>query len=131
MDHSSKAKRHDKKEFEVGLINGVITSHNLHNEGINSENNSESPVAGNEKYLHAVHSCLGDLFTFIDGEKQSAGHNHACNSNTSDYRQQETTETMLKPLVNYGYPQNLNEAATKKIEMILSDKTADACTKSA
>ncbi|MCO5945518.1 hypothetical protein [Mucilaginibacter flavidus] len=143
MDHYREIKNtlnwHNEGKFEVELINGVITKLNFCEPGKGPEDIGKSLTSTNYKYLQAVYSCLGDLFTFIEEENKRLGYKYAREIEVPGYSQDETaknnypssSETILRPLINYDHQQDLTKAATEKIEGILADKTADANAKSA
>ncbi len=141
MDHYREIKNtlnwHNEGKFEVELINGVITKLNFCEPGKGPEDIGKSLTSTNYKYLQAVYSCLGDLFTFIEEENKRLGYKYAREIEVPGYSQephsnyQGSSETVLRPLINYDHPQDLTKAATEKIEGILADKTADNNAKSA
>jgi len=143
MDHYREIKNtlnwHNEGKFEVELINGVITKLNFCEPGKGPEDIGKSLTSTNYKYLQAVYSCLGDLFTFIEEENKRLGYKYAREIEVPGYSREETaqsnyqgsSETILRPLINYDHPQDLTKAATDKIEGILADKTVDNNAKSA
>ncbi|MEP6614899.1 MAG: hypothetical protein ABJA76_23490 [Mucilaginibacter sp.] len=143
MDHFREIKNtlnwHKEGKFEVELINGIITKLNFCEPGKGPEDTGKSLTSTNYKFLQSVHSCLGDLFTFIEEENKRLGYKYAREIEVPGYHQEEVAEnsyqapaeTILRPLINYDHPQDLTKAATEKIEAILSDTSADNNAKSA
>jgi len=143
MDHYREIKNtlnwHNEGKFEVELINGVITKLNFCEPGKGPEDIGKSLTSTNYKYLQAVYSCLGDLFTFIEEENKRLGYKYAREIEVPGYSHEGvpqnnypgSSETILRPLINYDHPQDLTKAATEKIEGIMSEKSADNNAKSA
>ena len=113
MDHYREIKNsltwHGEGRFEVEVINGVITKLNFCEPGKGPEVSGKCLTSTNFKFLHAVYSCLGDLFAFIKEENQRLGYSYAENVEISQYHDDEAiegeyptiAETKLRPLINY------------------------------
>jgi hypothetical protein len=109
MDHFREIKNnltwHNEGKFEVELINGVITKLNFCEPGKGPDDTGKCLTSTNFKYLQAVHSCLGDLFNFIEEENKRLGYKYAEHVPVPNYRQEEDShqsqEATLRPLMNY------------------------------
>ncbi len=111
MDHFREIKNHltwhNEGRFEVELINGVITKLNFCEPGKGPDDIGKSLTSTNFKYLQAVHSCLGDLFSFIEEENKRLGYKYAEHIPAPSYHQidaddsQLPQEATLRPLMNY------------------------------
>jgi len=126
MDHYREIKNtlnwHNEGKFEVELINGVITRLNFCEPGKGPEDTGKSLTSTSYKFLQAVHSCLGDLFAFIEEENKRLGYKFARETEIQPYHRddkeedyQPTGETILRPLINYDHqpdtPENHTEPA--------------------
>lgn len=112
MDHFREIKNHltwhNEGKFEVVLINGVITKLNFCEPGKGPDDTGKSLTSTNYKYLQAVHSCLGELFSFIEEENKRLGYKYAEHIPAPNYQHvdaddenQELPEVKLRPLMNY------------------------------
>jgi hypothetical protein len=123
MDHFREIKNsltwHNEGKFEVELINGIITKLNFCEPGKGPDDTGKCLTSTSYKFLQAVHSCLGDLFTFIEEENRRLGYRYASEGEIQPYNQEHTeqttqapSETILRPLINYDHqPQPPNIAA--------------------
>ncbi|TSD67833.1 hypothetical protein FFF34_010725 [Inquilinus sp. KBS0705] len=113
MDHFREIKNnltwHAEGKFEVELINAVITKLNFCEPDKGPEDTGQCLTSTNYKFLRSVHSCLGELFTFIDEENKRLGYSFAREEEISTYIEETTeteypnlTETKLRPLINYN-----------------------------
>jgi hypothetical protein len=113
MDHFREIKNnlkwHNEGQFEVELINGIITKLKFCEPGKGPEDTGKALTSTNFKYLQAVYSSLGDLFTFIEEENKRLGYSYARVDETL-YHDDENTdenyipaETKLRPLINYDH----------------------------
>jgi len=137
MDHYREIKNtlnwHNEGKFEVELVNGVITKLNFCEPGKGPEDTGKSLTSTSYKFLQAVHSCLGDLFAFIEEENKRLGYKFAREAEIQQYHQdlkddyQAGSETILRPLINYDHqpePSSMQENG-------LSETIPDATVKSA
>ena len=137
MDHYREIKNtlnwHNEGKFEVELVNGVITKLNFCEPGKGPEDTGKSLTSTSYKFLQAVHSCLGDLFAFIEEENKRRGYKFAREAEIQQYHQdlkeddyQPGGETVLRPLINYNHqPESSIQASG------LSETIPDATVKSA
>src|SRR4051812_1041023 len=110
MDHFREIKNqltwHNEGKFEVELINGVITKLNFCEPGKGPHDTGKCLTSTNYKYLQAVHSCLGDLFNFIEEENKRLGYKYAEHVSIPSYQQaddeHQSQEATLRPIMNYG-----------------------------
>lgn len=118
---------HSEGKFEVELINGIITKLNFCEPGKGPEVTGKCLTSTNFKFLQAVHSCLGDLFAFIEEENKRLGYSYARASEIPHYQEEEDTtegtypmsaETRLRPLINYGHQQESRKPLTDNDELI-------------
>jgi hypothetical protein len=113
MDHFREIKNnlkwHNEGQFEVELVNGIITKLKFCEPGKGPEDTGKALTSTNFKYLQAVYSSLGDLFTFIEEENKRLGYSYA---RIDEIHHQEDehpaenylpTETKLRPLINYDH----------------------------
>jgi hypothetical protein len=114
MDHFREIKNnlawHNEGKFEAELINGIITRLNFCEPGKGPDDVGKCLTSTNYKYLQAVHSCLGDLFNFIEEENKRLGYRYAEESesipkyhNTDQDDTYQSSETKLRPLINYEH----------------------------
>ncbi|MGN6398795.1 MAG: hypothetical protein ACTHMI_24720 [Mucilaginibacter sp.] len=118
MDHYREIKNtlhwHNEGKFEVELVNGIITKLNFCEPGKGPEDTGKSLTSTNYKFLQAVHSCLGELFAFIDEENKRLGYKFARETEIQPYwngaqeDNQPASETILRPLINYGHQPEVN-----------------------
>lgn len=111
MDHFREIKNHltwhNEGRFEVELINGVITKLNFCEPGKGPHDIGKSLTSTNFKYLQAVHSCLGDLFSFIEEENKRLGYKYAEHIPAPSYQHVDVDDSLLpqeatlRPLMNY------------------------------
>ena len=111
MDHFREIKNnlawHNEGKFEAELINGIITRLNFCEPGKGPDDVGKCLTSTNYKYLQAVHSCLGDLFNFIEEENKRLGYKYAEHVPVLSYRQEDaddshnSQEATLRPLMNY------------------------------
>ncbi len=103
---------HNEGKFEVELINGVITKLNFCEPGKGPHDTGQCLTSTNFKFLQAVYTSLGDLFTFIEEENKRLGYSYAKPGEIQPYSNVETpaTETKLRPLINYDeLPEHLGD----------------------
>lgn len=113
MDHFREIKNslnwHNEGKFEVELINGIITKLNFCEPGKGPNDPGKCLTSTNFKYLQAVHSCLGDLFAFIEEENKRLGYKYAQHVEIPQYHKEEVEniyqaqEAKLRPLINYEH----------------------------
>jgi hypothetical protein len=112
MDHYREIKNnltwHNEGKFDVELTNGVITRLNFCEPGKGPDDTGKALTSTNYKFLQAVHSALGDLFTFIEEENKRLGYSYARPADLGQYNEEviekpymHPTETKLRPLINY------------------------------
>jgi hypothetical protein len=111
MDHYREIKNHltwhNEGKFEVELINGAITKLNFCEPGKGPHDTGQCLTSTNFKFLQAVYTSLGDLFTFIEEENKRLGYSYAKPGETVQYHPDDNTdkaapaETKLRPLINY------------------------------
>jgi hypothetical protein len=112
MDHFREIKNHltwhNEGKFEVELINGTITKLNFCEPGKGPDDIGKALTSTNYKYLQAVHSCLGELFSFIEEENKRLGYKYAEHIPVPSYQHhidaddnQQLQEVKLRPLMNY------------------------------
>jgi hypothetical protein len=142
MDHFREIKNtlnwHNEGKFEVELVNGIITKLNFCEPGKGPEDPGKCLTSTSYKYLQAVHSCLGDLFTFIEEENKRLGYKYARETEIQPYHQEENTESnypvaaeaRLRPVLNYDHQPELSNTSSENAESLISD-TADPAAKSA
>jgi hypothetical protein len=139
MDHYREIKNtlnwHNEGKFEVELINGVITKLNFCEPGKGPEDTSKSLTSTSYKFLQAVHSCLGDLFAFIEEENKRLGYKFARETEIQPQHQeakeneyQPTGETIMRPLINYDHQPEIQADQTEPPH---SEIIPDAAVKSA
>lgn len=139
MDHYREIKNtlnwHNEGKFEVELINGVITKLNFCEPGKGPEDTGKSLTSTSFKFLQAVHSCLGDLFAFIEEENKRLVYKFARETELQPHRHEAnggeyepTGETIMRPLINYTHQPEIpdNKNAPDHSEVI-----TDATVKSA
>lgn len=117
MDHFREIKNnlkwHNEGKFEVELVNGIITKLNFCEPGKGPEDTGKALTSTNFKYLQAVYSSLGDLFTFIEEENKRLGYSYARIDETRHHDEEDLAEnylrgeTKLRPLVNYDHQPEL------------------------
>ena len=130
MDHFREIKNnlkwHNEGKFEVELVNGIITKLNFCEPGKGPQDTGKALTSTNYKYLQAVYSCLGDLFTFIEEENKRLGYSYARVVEIAHDHEEETTEntfplvaeTKLRPLINYDHQSDLVEQAPVEKEQL-------------
>ncbi len=131
MDHFREIKNnltwHNEGKFEVVLINGIITKLNFCEPGKGPEDSGKCLTSTNYKFLQAVHSCLGELFTFIEEENKRLGYRYAQEGEIEPRKQEEImenddytqpVETKLRPLINYTYQTELLSDSTENQEVL-------------
>ena len=112
MDHYREIKNnltwHNEGKFEVELTNGIITRLNFCEPGKGPDDTGKALTSTNYKFLQAVHSALGDLFTFIEEENKRLGYSYARPADLGPYNEEvvekpymQPGETKLRPLINY------------------------------
>jgi hypothetical protein len=119
MDHYREIKNsltwHNEGKFEVVLVNGVIKKLNFCEPGKGPEDQGKALTSTNYKFLKSVHSCLGDLFAFIEEENKRLGYRYAREEEAESIEQNENShlsypplqaETKLRPLINYSHHQD-------------------------
>jgi hypothetical protein len=129
MDHFREIKNsltwHNEGKFEVELVNGIITKLNFCEPGKGPEDAGKALTSTNFKYLQAVHSCLGDLFTFIEEENKRLGYRYAQEIEIPRSHHDEImqaaypmqAETKLRPLINYGHQPEISDVTVEAIEL--------------
>ena len=121
MDHFREIKNnltwHNEGKFEVELINGIITKLNFCEPGKGPDDTGKCLTSTSFKFLQAVHSCLGDLFTFIEEENKRLGYSYARAEDIQPYHEEivETkypkhSETRLRPVMNYDNQPEMMDA---------------------
>ena len=128
MDHFREIKNslrwHNEGQFEVELINGIITKLKFCEPGKGPEDTGKALTSTNYKYLQAVYSCLGDLFTFIEEENKRLGYSYARIDETQHPDDEIAadnhlaTETKLRPLINYDHQPELPDAMEEPKELL-------------
>ena len=130
MDHFREIKNnlkwHNEGKFEVVLVNGIITKLNFCEPGKGPDDTGKCLTSTSYKFLQAVHSCLGDLFTFIEEENKRLGYSYAREDEITSYRDEEIiedayimpAETKLRPLINYDHQPELNNPSPENEELI-------------
>jgi hypothetical protein len=113
MEHFREIKNnltwHNEGKFEVELINGVIKKLNFCEPGKGPDDTGKALTSTNFKYLQSVHSCLGELFAFIEEENKRLGYKYALgfeipgNQSMNTENVSPATETKLRPLINYNH----------------------------
>jgi hypothetical protein len=112
MDHFREIKNnlawHNEGKFDAELINGIITKLNFCEPGKGPDDMGKCLTSTNFKYLQAVHSCLGDLFNFIEEENKRLGYKYAQNVKVSTYQTGneevlQSNEAKLRTLINYDH----------------------------
>jgi hypothetical protein len=141
MDHFREIKNsltwHNEGKFEVELINGIITKLNFCEPGKGPDDNGKCLTSTSFKFLQAVHSSLGDLFTFIEEENKRLGYSYARASEVRPYHEEEyielpvASETKLRPLINYGHQPELSDTPHENMEAILANNNVNPDAKSA
>ncbi len=124
MDHFREIRNslvwHKEGKFEVELVNGVITKLNFCEPGKGVEDTGRCLTSTSFKFLQSVHSCLGDLFTFIEEENKRLGYKYSREDEIQPYHHDDdamdgtyglATETKLRPLINYNNQESQNEAS--------------------
>lgn len=111
MDHFREIKNHltwhNEGKFEAEVINGVIKKLNFCEPGKGPDDTGKCLTSTNYKYLQAVHSCLGELFNFIEEENKRLGYKYADHIPAPTYQPTETNDSQqllqakLRPLINY------------------------------
>lgn len=111
MDHFREIKNHltwhNEGKFEAEVINGVIKKLNFCEPGKGPDDTGKCLTSTNYKYLQAVHSCLGELFNFIEEENKRLGYKYADHIPAPTYHPTETNDSQqllqakLRPLINY------------------------------
>lgn len=128
MDHFREIKNtlswHNEGKFEVQLVNGIITKLNFCEPGKGPDDTGKCLTSTNYKFLQAVHSCLGDLFTFIEEENKRLGYSYAREVEIKTHRFEEPAEsnypapaeTKLRPLINYDHQPELSNTTVDGTE---------------
>lgn len=112
MDHYREIKNslnwHNDGKFEVELINGIITKLNFCEPGKGPEDTGKCLTSTSYKFLLAVHSCLGDLFNFIEEEDKRLGYSYAREAEAFEHFNEVAEEEVkvpveirLRSLINY------------------------------
>jgi hypothetical protein len=125
MDHFREIKNnltwHNEGKFEVELVNGIIKKLNFCEPGKGHEDIGKCLTSINFKFLQSVHSALGDLFTFIEEENKRLGYSYSREDEIQPYNEevientyQASTETKLRPLINYDHQPEIIKAAENK-----------------
>ncbi|HVW98126.1 MAG TPA: hypothetical protein VHA56_19300 [Mucilaginibacter sp.] len=143
MDHFREIKNslswHNEGKFEVELVNGVITRLNFCEPGKGPEDAGKSLTSTNYKFLRSVYFCLGDLFNFIEEENKRLGYRYARDTEIHPYHSERTpeddypstSETRLRPLINYDHRPVNSTISAEKIEQLLADAQSNQDVKSA
>jgi hypothetical protein len=130
MDHFREIKNslswHSEGKFEVEVINGVITKLNFCEPGKGPEVSGKCLTSTNFKFLQAVHSCLGELFAFIEEENKRLGYRYSHEIEIPQHQEEELmeddypmiAETKLRPLINYDHQPELIGPSTSDNELI-------------
>ncbi|HEY8783749.1 MAG TPA: hypothetical protein VIM16_19125 [Mucilaginibacter sp.] len=132
MDHFREVKNvlkwHNEGKFEVELINGTITKLNFCEPGKGPGDTGKSLTSTDFKYLQAIYSCLGDLFSFIEEENKRLGYSYAREEQIMPHHEQEeeitentypmVAETKLRPLINYDHQSELAEPRTEDKQLM-------------
>jgi hypothetical protein len=125
MDHFREIKNsltwHNEGKFEVVLVNGIIKKLDFCEPGKGPEDSGKALTSTDFKFLKAVHSCLGDLFTFIEEEDKRLGYSYAREDEIQPYHQEKIiensypmpNETKLRPLINYDHQPELRNSSTE------------------
>ncbi|HEY9535176.1 MAG TPA: hypothetical protein VIQ77_11600 [Mucilaginibacter sp.] len=126
MDHFREIKNHltwhNEGKFEAELINGVIKKLNFCEPGKGPDDTSKCLTSTNYKYLQAVYTCLGELFSFIEEENKRLGYKYADHISAPSYQHtdaddnEQLQEAKLRPLINYD-----NQPIDKKEETLDHD----------
>jgi hypothetical protein len=125
MDHFREIKNnltwHNEGKFEVELINGIIKKLNFCEPGKGQEDTGKCLTSTNFKFLQAVHSALGDLFTFIEEENKRLGYSYSREDEIQPYSEevngntyQAPAETKLRPLINYDHQPEIIKVTENK-----------------
>ena len=117
---------HNEGKFEVELINGVITKLNFCEPGVGPEDPGRSLTSTSYKYLQSIHTCLGELFSFIDEENKRLGYKYAreienelpVQEGFSESPYAMTAETKLRSLINYSHQPELMKSSMEEKELI-------------
>ena len=129
MDHFREIKNnltwHNEGKFEVELINGIITKLNFCEPGKGPEDTGKCLTSTSFKFLQAVHSCLGDLFTFIEEENKRLGYSYAREIEVQPYHEEMETvypypkisETKLRPLINYDSQSEMMDSLSENQQL--------------
>ncbi|OCX52976.1 hypothetical protein BEL04_01215 [Mucilaginibacter sp. PPCGB 2223] len=125
MDHYREIRNtlawHNEGKFEVELVNGVITKLNFCEPGKGPHDTGQCLTSTNFKFLQAVYSSLGDLFTFIEEENRRLGYSYArpdetqhSLSRTGDSNYPENGETIIRPLISYEHEPEVNNQTVEQ-----------------
>ena len=117
---------HNEGKFEAEVVNGVITRLKFLEPGKGPEDTGKCLTSTNYKFLHAVYSCLGELFAFIEEENKRLGYRYAREDQFQQPVQDEQTEDTgnlqpeitLKPLINYNHPQDITDGRLEDEELM-------------
>lgn len=136
MDHFREIKNtltwHNEGKFEVELVNGIITKLNFCEPGKGPEDTGKSLTSTSYKFLQAVHSCLGDLFTFIEEENKRLGYKYAREDEIQPYHQDVeenypvAAEARLRPVLNYDHQPEIRDTSSANTGSRISSATAPA-----
>ncbi|CAN5452073.1 hypothetical protein BH09BAC6_BH09BAC6_34830 [soil metagenome] len=129
MDHFREIKNsltwHNEGKFEVELINGIITKLNFCEPGKGPDDSGKCLTSTNFKFLQAVHSCLGDLFVFIEEENKRLGYKYAREVEIPQIRHEEAAENpypmgdiKIRPLNDYTMQPDMNNASAENQDLI-------------
>jgi len=114
MDHFREVKNtltwHNEGKFNAELVNGIITTLNFCEPGKGPDDIGKCLTSTDFKYLQAVYTCLGDLFSFIEEENKRLGYSYAREIQVQQRNEQDIienynmpSEAKLRPLVNYDH----------------------------
>ncbi|HEX3384490.1 MAG TPA: hypothetical protein VHS53_04850 [Mucilaginibacter sp.] len=117
---------HNEGKFEAELVNGMITRLKFLEPGRGPEDTGKCLTSTSHKFLHAVYSCLGELFAFIEEENKKMGYRYAGEPEFQQLVQDEQTddannilqpEVTLKPLINYNHQRDITERRSDDEEL--------------
>jgi len=117
MDHFREIKNnlkwHNEGKFEVVLVNGIITKLSFCEPGKGPDDTGKCLTSTSYKFLQAVHTCLGDLFAFIEEENKKLGYSYAHEvpsgqeEDIAENTYPMNAEAKLRPLINYAHQTDL------------------------
>jgi hypothetical protein len=119
---------HNEGKFDVELINGVITKLNFCEPGVGPEDPGRSLTSTSYKFLQSVHSCLGELFAFIDEENKRLGYKYAREIEAKGAQEELAensfampAETKLRSLINYSHQPELMKSSMMEEKELIRD----------